>query len=54
MNPRSTIGPIAGALAATVLALAPGAQARDSAKFKVLCNSVEELAGELKRKQQRR
>jgi hypothetical protein len=36
MNPRSTIGPIAGVLAATVLALAPEAQARDSAKFKVL------------------
>ena len=38
MNPRSTIGLIAGVLAATVLALAlaPQAQARDSAKFKVL------------------
>jgi hypothetical protein len=36
MNPRSTIGPIAGVLAATVLALAPGARAREAAKFKVL------------------
>ena len=36
LSPRSTIGPIAGVLATIVLALAPQAQARDSAKFKVL------------------
>lgn len=36
MNPRSTIGPVALVLATIVLALAPQAQARDSAKFKVL------------------
>jgi len=35
VNPRS-IGPVAGVLATIVLALAPQAQARDSAKFKVL------------------
>jgi hypothetical protein len=42
MNPRSTIGPIAGVLAATVLALAPHAQAREAAKFKVLSISGSE------------
>ncbi len=36
MNPRSTIGLIAGVLVATVLALAPQAQARKTEKFKVL------------------
>jgi hypothetical protein len=36
LNRRSTIGLIAGVLATTVLSLAPQAQARDSAKFKVL------------------
>ena len=36
MSPRWTLGPVAGVLAAIVLALAPQAQARDSAKFKVL------------------
>ena len=36
MTPRSTIGPIAGVLAVLVLALAPQAQAREAAKFKVL------------------
>ncbi len=36
MNPRSATGPIVGVLAALLLALAPQAQARDSAKFSVL------------------
>jgi hypothetical protein len=36
MNPRSTIGLIAGVLVATVVALAPQAQARKTAKFKML------------------
>lgn len=36
MNPRSTIGLIAGVLTTIALALAPQAQARDSAKFTVL------------------
>jgi hypothetical protein len=44
INPRSTIGLIAGALAATVLALAPQAQARDAAKFKVLSISGTETS----------
>jgi hypothetical protein len=36
MNPRSTIGLLASVLAATVLVLAPQAQARETAKFTVL------------------